>query len=353
MGILDVLKDAQGALEKAIEELDADRVAGSDAVTIFDWFARCERLAVAGSDPRIQIWNVAANRKVATLEGHAQQVTTLTFHPDGELLASHGWDGQLLLWHPSSGRQLMRLTTLRSPHFSADGRWLGITRDGDRTDLLEVTPTREYRTLVSSVGAGQGSFGYCGDISPDGRLLVVGMDQGARLWDLRTGRELAALPARTPFAFFYGSGPARLAGPIPPSDPGWGLLTSGSDGLLRWPATCDDPAGGTCVSARRGTCPPWAGPGLRTGRTAARWRRRPRKGAATKSWTWKREWCGGTSAATPKERSRPSAGTAAGPRAAAGTRTASGSGTSARVNWPRNGSSARTTGSTSRPTAAP
>jgi WD40 repeat protein len=210
------------------------------------WHPDGERLAVAGSDPRIQIWNVATKSKVATLEGHAQRVTTLTFHPDGELLASHGWDGQLVLWHPSSGRQLMRLTSVNSPHFSGDGRWLGVSWDGGKADLLEVTPTREYRTLVSSVGAGRGGYGFYCDISPDGNLLVTGMDEGARLWDLRSGRELAALPAGTSHGFFDGRGTDRDA--VPPNSPRWGLLTSGLDGLLRWPVTCDDPAKGSlCV----------------------------------------------------------------------------------------------------------
>jgi serine/threonine protein kinase/WD40 repeat protein len=213
--------------------------AASDQVIA--WHPDGEHLAVAGSDPRIEIWDVTARRKVATLEGHAQHVTTLTFHPDGELLASHGWDGQLLLWHPSSGRQRMCLTSVHPPHFSADGRWLGVTWDGDRADLLEVTPTREYRTLVSSVGAGRGSFGYYCDISPDGRLLVVGMDEGARLWDLQSGRELAALPPGTPFAFFDGRGGG--GGAVAPGGPGWELLTCGSDGLLRWPVTYAGAAG--------------------------------------------------------------------------------------------------------------
>jgi serine/threonine protein kinase/WD40 repeat protein len=208
---------------------------------IVAWHPDGERLAVAGADSRIHIWNVGAKRKLATLEGHAQRVTTVTFHPDGELLASHGWDGQLLLWHPSSGRQLMRLTSVSAPHFSADGRWLGVIWDGDRADLLEVTLTREYRTLVSSVGAGQGGYGYYADVSPDGRLLVAGMNEGARLWDLRSGRELAALPAGTTFGFFDGRGGA--SNPVQPNRPRWGLLTSGSEGLLRWPVKCDDPAG--------------------------------------------------------------------------------------------------------------
>jgi serine/threonine protein kinase/WD40 repeat protein len=227
--------------DAATGALRAELPVGAMAEQVVAWHPDGERLAVTGSDPRIQIWNVAAKRKVASLEGHAQYVTTMTFHPDGELLASHGWDGQLLLWHPSSGRQLMRLTSVSAPHFSADGRWLGVTWNGDRADLLEVTPTREYRTLVSSVGAGRGGFGYYADISPDGRLLVVGMNEGGRLWDLRSGRELAVLPAGTPFGFFDGR--AGDGGPVPPDTPRWGLLTSGSDGLLRWPVTCDDSAG--------------------------------------------------------------------------------------------------------------
>jgi WD40 repeat protein len=62
------------------------------------WHPHGTRLAIAGSDPRIQIWDVAGERRVATLEGHVQMVGALTFQPDGQLLASHGWDGQLLLW---------------------------------------------------------------------------------------------------------------------------------------------------------------------------------------------------------------------------------------------------------------
>jgi serine/threonine protein kinase/WD40 repeat protein len=219
----------------------ADLPVGAMSDQVVAWHPDGERLAVAGSDPRIQIWNVAAKRIVATLEGHGQRVTTVTFHPDGEMLASHGWDGQLLLWHPSTARLLMRLTAISAPHFSADGRWLGVIWDGDRADLLEVTPTREYRTLVSSAGAGRGPYGFYGDISPDGRLLVVGMDEGARLWDLRSGREVAALPAGTPFGFFDGRGGDGGAGPRDRSR--WALLTSGSAGLLRWPASCADSAG--------------------------------------------------------------------------------------------------------------
>ena len=73
------------------------------------WHPNGEILAVSGSDPRIQIWNVSAKQRVAMLEGHKPNVTKLMFHPTGELLASHSWDGTLRLWDPSTGRQLLQL----------------------------------------------------------------------------------------------------------------------------------------------------------------------------------------------------------------------------------------------------
>ena len=222
-------------------ELVADLPVGAMADQVVAWHPDGERLAVAGTDPRIQVWDVAARRKVATLEGHAQYVGSLTFHPDGGLLASRGWDGQLLLWDPATGRQLMRLTSVSAPHFSPDGRWLGVAWDGDRADLLEVTARREYRTLAGSGGHGAPAYNR-GDISPDGRLLAVGMDGGARLRDLDSGRELAALPAGTIYVAFDGRGGAA-GDPGTHDGPRAGLLTCGPDGLLRWPVTGGDAAG--------------------------------------------------------------------------------------------------------------
>ena len=162
---------------------------------------------------------MAAKRKVATLEGHTQNVTSLSFHPDGDLLASGSWDGTRRLWDPSTARQLMQLPFAWAyPHFSSDGRWLGIVNHGEYAQLLEVTSPREYRTLVSSLGAGQGGYVWDGDISPDGRLLAQGMSDAVRLWHLASGREVAVLPPGRPL--FQSNGE---------------LLIAGREGLHRWP----------------------------------------------------------------------------------------------------------------------
>jgi hypothetical protein len=61
----------------------------------------------------------------------------------------------------------MQLPLTALPRFSSDGRWLGVALQGEQAQLLEVAPTREYRTLVSSLGPGQGIYNQDSDISPD------------------------------------------------------------------------------------------------------------------------------------------------------------------------------------------
>jgi serine/threonine protein kinase/WD40 repeat protein len=233
-GVTSIYESVSGAL---LTELPVGEMINQ----VVAWHPAGDRLAVAGSNPRIQIWDVAAKRKAATLAGHVQNVTELTFHSDGELLASHGWDGIVILWNPSSGRQLLSLPSAGEPQFSPDGRHLAITRPDDRADLFEVTPVREYRTLVNSGHAGWDGCFFSG-ISPDGRLLAVGMNEGSRVWDLRSRRELVALPAWTSSVFFESTAQAD-GDPTTPNQPGFRMLTSGSGGLVRWPVESGDPRG--------------------------------------------------------------------------------------------------------------
>ncbi len=195
---------------------------GSAGDWVVAWHPDGLRLAAAGTDPHIQIWNVPAKRRLAMLGGHVQQVTDLSFHPGGELLASEGYDAVFRLWCPASGRQLLQL-----PHhvsafgFSADGRWLGTMIEGDTKHLVEVAPCPEYRTIVSSRGTDVDTY-WDGGISPDGSMLAMGMDDGARVWELASGRELAFLPpGRVQSAFFSADGRE--------------LITCGDPGLQRWP----------------------------------------------------------------------------------------------------------------------
>jgi serine/threonine protein kinase/WD40 repeat protein len=201
-------------------KLLATLAVGPNQEQMVAWHPDGQRLAVSCGQ-RIQIWDVAAKRKVATLEGHVQQVTVLSFHPDGSLLASGSWDGVLRLWDPATGRQLMQLPLQVQVKCSPDGRFLGVGQHGEQGQLLEVTTSREYRTFVSSLGAGK-DFYFGGDISLNGRWLAIAMEDGFRVWDLSNGREQIFLPVGLTQSVFF-------------QPDGRELFTSGAAGLQRWP----------------------------------------------------------------------------------------------------------------------
>jgi WD40 repeat protein len=56
------------------------------------------RLASAGGDKTIRIWDPATGALLATLEGHTDAVTSLAFSPDGAKLLSGSLDGTIRIW---------------------------------------------------------------------------------------------------------------------------------------------------------------------------------------------------------------------------------------------------------------
>jgi serine/threonine protein kinase/WD40 repeat protein len=186
------------------------------------WHPDGRRLAFGCTDSRACVMDAAARRVLTVLEGHIQHVTEVAFDASGDLLFTGSWDGTTRVWHTETGRQLLVRPVGFSPKpLSRSGGRMGYLLHGNQVQLLEVASGREYRTLVNSLGPGQGSY-YEAAISTDGRLLAVGMQDGVRLWELTSGRELAWLPLGvTTSVFFHPQRPE--------------LFTSGVDGLLRWP----------------------------------------------------------------------------------------------------------------------
>ena len=67
-------------------------------------FSPCSRYLVSGSwwqftdKVSIRLWDVTTGENVQTFWGHSTDVQDLAFSPDGDLLASGGYDGAILLW---------------------------------------------------------------------------------------------------------------------------------------------------------------------------------------------------------------------------------------------------------------
>jgi WD40 repeat protein len=189
------------------------------------WHPDGKTVAMVGGDRVIYLGDVATGKQTVKLEGFKNGGIVPTFNHAGDLLASTGWEGILRLWDPYTGQQLFQMPGFSGNcYFSPDDQLLAGDHKDNKLRLWEVTAGRAYRTLVRDPVQGKGVYGHCA-ISPQGRLLAAGMDDGLGFWDGRTGAPLDFLDLRSPHPLIFEASGA--------------LLTNGPAGPFRWPVGPD------------------------------------------------------------------------------------------------------------------
>jgi WD40 repeat protein len=61
------------------------------------------RLASAGEDWTVKIWDAATGSEIRNLRGHTDRVSGVTFSPDGRRLASASYDKTVKIWEAPAG----------------------------------------------------------------------------------------------------------------------------------------------------------------------------------------------------------------------------------------------------------
>lgn len=137
-----------------------------------------------------------------TLTGHKDVVSCLAISPDGKTLTSGSWDADIKLWNLLTGKEKAIFVGHEAPvtclAIGPDGTtW--VSADIDRNLLLwNLRPGARNVTLNQDVSEELTFAVYgtaeCLAISPDGKTLAVGKDNGGvRLADMRTGEEKGRL----------------------------------------------------------------------------------------------------------------------------------------------------------------
>ena len=136
-------------------------------------------------------------------------VSALAFSPDGRWLVSGTEGGEIQMWDVMTGEALVAFadpTTREDPGgisalaFSPDRTLLAVGTH-NRIHLWEVDPPNKFFSVSTEHKRGNARFyGYPEPLvfSPDGTILVNGLDNGAiQLWDVTTGDQIAALDGHT------------------------------------------------------------------------------------------------------------------------------------------------------------
>ncbi|MDE0314917.1 MAG: hypothetical protein OXM61_08445 [Candidatus Poribacteria bacterium] len=145
---------------------------------------------------KIHLLDGVSGETLRTLRGHEDIINALTFSPNGELLASSGWDNIIHLWDPRSGHLIHTfrghtdaVTTLS---FSLDGETL-VSGSEDGTIRFWNASTKQQRLSIS---------GHWGEVealafSNDGKTLVSGIPHATiHKWNIETGQLTSTLTGR-------------------------------------------------------------------------------------------------------------------------------------------------------------
>src|SRR5260221_666019 len=140
----------------------------SGFVDAVSWSPDGQYIASGGWDDTVQVWNVSTGALLTTYKRHTNVVSALAWSPDGHYIASSSWDGTVQVWSP-------------------DGRYIAA---GDRDGTVHVLDAHKGSLLLIYKG-------YANQVSalawsPNSRYIASGSyDHTVQVWNAQTGATLS------------------------------------------------------------------------------------------------------------------------------------------------------------------
>ena len=197
-----------------------------------------ERLASAGGDGTVKVWNSRTREVVQTLIDNRDFVYSVAFHPGGKHLAAAGADRKVRVWDLTTGKPVFECAGHAGPNygtaysvtFSPDGQRLAAGSDG-AVNIWDWR-NRQLPPIHTLPGDEKMANSVAVAFSRDGRRLASGSwSGGVTIWDAETGERLRTL-----------SGHYHPVSALSFSPDGGRLVSASFDGrLIVWDTTTGRP----------------------------------------------------------------------------------------------------------------
>jgi WD40 repeat protein len=188
---------AESSAKLVVVDLEAgasviDLVGHTDDVTHAEFDHAGDRIVSSSMDSSARVWDARSGALLRTLSS-GDPVAAARFSPDDRRVITGGTGGTARIWDARDGRPLLALEghelAITFAAFSNDGAW-ALTGSTDKTAILWRAATGQRAEVL----VGHKSGLHWGDFSPDGALAVTTGQDGARIWDVSSGRLLQVFP---------------------------------------------------------------------------------------------------------------------------------------------------------------
>jgi WD40 repeat protein/serine/threonine protein kinase len=148
-----------------------------------------------------RIWNARTGKELAVLKGHTDRITSAQFSPDGKRVVTASWDNAARLWDAATGKQLRVFTghkfALHTASFSPDGRQvLAVSSLNRRSSRLPLEANKLPQAAIDPLVRREqpvAQHGGSGGESESSDISAFTPYAFARIWDAKTGKEIATL----------------------------------------------------------------------------------------------------------------------------------------------------------------
>ena len=165
---------------------------------IFDvaWSPDGKRLATASRDKTSKVFDVEKKESIATFPGHAEAVFCVAFAPDGKSVVTGGGDNNIRVWNPDEDAKQARVvggfgSNVFRLAFHPDGKTMVATGADRVVRVFENFAPKHALT---------GHSDWIYSLAIDGNTIASGSWDGeVRLWNLADGKPIRTILAAPGF----------------------------------------------------------------------------------------------------------------------------------------------------------